>query len=150
MIRKAWKLRKRRSHQEERARVRDEIHAGWHDPDSLLDLGGMRRNSRRQHSGGILEREGMLHARLRKIRAELKTIKDLSPFIQGMSRSKTLHATIALGYFRNVLDSADFPEDHRYKTAIREALQDPVLAKVIQRKWEAFDREFPQASGSFW
>lgn len=150
MIRKIWKLRKRHANQTERARVRDEIHAGWHDPDSLLDLGGVRKTSRRMHSGGILEREGMLHARQRKIRAELKTIKDLAPFIQGMSRSKTLHSTIALGYFRHILGSDEYAEDHRYKLAIREALQDPVLAKVIQRKWEAYDREFPQESAKLW
>lgn len=150
MIRKVWKLRKRHANQAERARVRDEIHAGWQDPDSLLDLGGMRKTSRRMHSGGMPEREGMLHARQRKVRAELKAIKDLAPFIQGMCRSKTLHATIALGFFRHVLDSDAYAEDHRYKLAIREALQDPVLAKVIQRKWEAFDREFPQASGKLW
>ena len=148
MIRNAWKLSKRNEHQMERAHVRDVIHAGIHDPDRLMDLGGMQRHSRRKHAAGTRQRETVLHVRQRMVRAELKSIKDLGTFIRGMSRSRTLHSTIALGFFRHVLQSGGYAEDHRYMLAIREALEDPVLAKIIQRKWEAFDREFPGSAGS--
>lgn len=145
VIRKAWKQRKRLENQAERARVRDAIHVKMHDPEGLLDLDIERRTSRRLHVARVVKRQWMLHVQKRKIKAELKSTKDLATFIQGMSRSKTLYAMIALGYFRHVLDSAEYREDHRYKLAIRAALEDPILSKVIQRKWESFDREFPDS-----
>ena len=57
-----------------------------------------------------------------------------------------MYALVGLGFFRHVWRSDEFREDHRYKLAIGRAMEEPGLAKSIQRKWEAFDREFPDPS----
>jgi hypothetical protein len=145
-IRQAWKREKRRENQLERARVRDALQRRLRDPDSLDDLPSELRRSRRARGDATVRREWMLQERKRKIRSELKAKIDLDEYIRDMCRSKTLHALIALGFFREVLGSDAYGNEHRYKQAIRAALEDPLLSRSLRRKWEAFDRAFPAAS----
>ncbi len=141
--RKARRLEKRLAHQTERARVRENLHAGLKDPDVFLDLEGHAKNIRRMLASGKEERRALFAAQKRKARAELGNTRDLDGFLAKCSRSRTLHSLVALAYFRHVLRSEEYREDHRYKQAIRRALEEPGLAKAIQRRWDAFDREFP-------
>lgn len=143
-LRKTWAKQKRREHQSERARVRDEIHTHMHDPESLDDhLSGFGRKPRLPEAVKALKREWMLRARRRQVRAELKATKDVAGFIEGLGRSKTLYSLIAMDFFRMVLESPTYGEDSRFRQAILEALEDPSFNKVIRHKWQAFDREFP-------
>jgi hypothetical protein len=141
--RKARRLEKRLAHQAERARVRENLHAGLKDPDLFLDLEGRAKNIRRMLASGKEERRALLAAQKRKTRAELANTRDLDGFLAKSSRSRTLYTLVALAYFRHVLRSDEYRDDHRYKTAIRRALEEPGLAKSIQRRWDGFDREFP-------
>jgi hypothetical protein len=142
-LRKSWAKQRRRETQSERARVRDEIHNHMHDPESLDELAGFGRRRRQPEQVKALKREWMLRDRRRKVRAELKATKDVAGFIEGLGRSKTLYALIAMDFFRSVLESPAYGEDSRFRQAILEALEDPGLGKVIRHKWQAFDREFP-------
>ena len=54
-----------------------------------------------------------------------------------------MHALVALAFFRHVLDSEAYPEEHRFKQAIRRALEEPDRSKAIRSRWESFDEEFP-------
>lgn len=144
-----WRRRRRNANQVERARIRDAIRSTHYDPESLEELAVEPRDMR-PLSGDEGNREWMLRARRRKVRTELKSKQDLGDFIRAMSRSKTLYALIALGFFRHVLYSAEYGEDHRYKLAIREAMEDARLAKVLQRKWDELDREFPDNEHHGW
>jgi len=145
--RKARRLAKRRAHQAERARVRENLHAGLKDPDAFLDLESSAKNTRRMLASGKRERQALLGVQKRKARAELANTRDLDDFLAKSSRSRTLYSLVALAFFRHVLFSGDFREDHRYKLAIRRALEEPGLGKSIQKRWEGFDREFPGQSG---
>lgn len=147
-LRKAWAKQRRHEKQSERARVRDEIHARMHDPDSLDELSGMRRIRRKSDADKALKRELMLHARRRRVHAELKATKDVAGFIEGLGRSRTVYSLIAMDFFRHVLNSPTYGDDSRFKQGILGALEDPGLAKVIRHKWEAFDREFPGQSAA--
>lgn len=141
--RKARRKEKRLERQSERARVRENLQAGLKDPDVFLDLESRSKNIRRMLSSGRAERRALLEAQKRKARAELANTRDLDGFIAKASRSRTLHSLVALAFFRHVLESAEYREDHRFKEAIRRALAEPGLWKSIQRRWENFDREFP-------
>jgi hypothetical protein len=141
--RKARRLEKRLAHQAERARVRENLQAGLKDPEVFLDLEGRAKNIRRMLASGKEQRRALLAAQKRKARAELANTRDLDTFLAKSSRSRTLHSLVALAYFRHVLRSEEYREDHRFKEAIRRALEEPGLAKSIQRRWEGFDREFP-------
>lgn len=134
---------KRQLHQTERTRIREHLQAGLRDPETFLDLEDRKKNIRRLQAGGAAARRMLLDVQKRKVKAELGNTRDLDTFIQKTSRSRTLYASIALGFFRHVLGSEAYREDHRYKLAIRRALEEPGLCKSIQRKWEHFDREFP-------
>jgi hypothetical protein len=145
--RKARRREKRRAHQAERARIRENLHAGLKDPDAFLDLESRSKNTRRMLASGHAERRALLETQKRKARAELANTRDLDGFLSKSSRSRTLYSLVALAYFRHVLQSGEYREDHRYKEAIRRALEEPGLAKSIQRRWENFDREFPGQRG---
>jgi hypothetical protein len=145
--RKARRLEKRRAHQAERARVRENLHAGLKDPDAFLDLESRSKNIRRMLASGKEDRRALLGVQKRKARAELANTRDLDAFLAKSSRSRTLYSLVALAFFRHVLFSGEFREDHRYKLAIRRALEEPGLGKSIQKRWEGFDREFPGQSG---
>lgn len=147
-IRQAWKWEKRRENQLERAQVRVALQHRLRDPESLDELPSEPRRSKRTRGDARVRREWMLEERKRKIRSELKAKIDLDEYIRDMCRSKTLHALIALGFFREVLGSAAYGDEHRYKQAIRTALEDPLLSRSLRRKWKAFDRVFPDAAGS--
>jgi hypothetical protein len=142
-IRKLRRLNKRLANQAERTRIREHLQAGLRDPEFFLDLEGRAKNFRRLLASGPAERRGLLQVQKRKVKAELGNTRDLDTFIRKTSRSRTLYALIAMGFFRHVLRSEEYREGHRYKLAIQGALQEPGLAKAIARKWENFDREFP-------
>lgn len=146
IIRKARKKEKRHAHQVERTRIRENLQAGLRDPEIFLDLAAKSKNTRRLLSSGAAERRWLLYMQKRKVKSELQNTRDLDTFIQKTTRSRTFYALIALGFFRHVLMSDDFREDHRYKAAIRRALEEPGLSKSIHRKWDNFDREFPDRS----
>lgn len=143
VIRKARKKRKRYENQIERTRIRENIQAGLRDPEIFLDLARERKNTRRLLASGAAERRFLLNSQIRKVKAELLNTRDLETFIQKTSRSRTMHSLVAMGFFRNVLNSEEYREDHRYKLAIRKAMEEPGLSKSIQRRWESFDRQFP-------
>jgi hypothetical protein len=141
--RKTRRLEKRLAHQAERARVRENLLAGLKDPEIFLDLEDRAKNIRRMLASGKEQRRALLATQQRKARAELANTRDLDGFLAKSSRSRTLYSLVAVAYFRHVLRSGEYREDHRYKQAIRRALEEPGLAKSIQRRWDAFDREFP-------
>jgi len=141
--RKARRLSKRQAHQIERTRIRENLQAGLKDPEVFLDLESRSKNIRRLLASGKAERQALLETQKRKARAELANTRDLDTFLAKSSRSRTLYSMVALAYFRHVLRSDEYREDHRYKEAIRRALEEPGLAKSIQRRWGNFDREFP-------
>lgn len=145
--RKSRRQEKRRAHQAERARIRENLHAGLKDPEAFLDLESRSKNTKRMLASGKAERRALLETQKRKARAELANTRDLDTFLSKSSRSRTLYSMVALAYFRHVLGSGEYREDHRYKEAIRRALEEPGLAKSIQRRWESFDREFPGQRG---
>ena len=145
--RKARRLERRHAHQAERARVRENLHAGLQDPDAFFDLESRSKNIWRMLASGNSERHALLEAQKRKARSELANTRDLDSFLAKSSRSRTLSSLVALAYFRHVLRSDEFRDDHRYKEAIRRVLEEPSLAKSIQRRWECFDREFPGQRG---
>jgi hypothetical protein len=142
-IRKARRKEKRYLNQVERTRIREHLQAGLRDPECFLDLEARKKNTHRLLSSGAAERRLLLEMQLRKVKSELGNTRDLDTFIQKTSRSRTLYALIGLGFFRDVLRSEEYRDDHRYKLAIRRALEEPGLAKSIQRKWDCFDKEFP-------
>ena len=141
--RKARRLEKRRDHQAERARIRESLHAGMKDPDAFLDLESRSKNTRRMLASGKEDRRALLEAQKRKARAELANTRDLEGFLSKASHSRTLYSLVAMAYFRHVLRSDEFRDDHRYKLAISQAMEEPGLAKSIQKRWHDFDREFP-------
>lgn len=143
VIRKARKKEKRHENQIERARIREDLQAGLRDPEVFLDLAGHRKNTRKLLASGAADRRWLLYVQKRKVKAELRNTRDLDTFLEKTSRSRTLYALIAMAFFRHVLGSEEYRDDHRYKLAIRKALEEPGLAKAIHRKWENFDREFP-------
>lgn len=145
--RKARRLDKRHAHQVERTRIRENLQAGLKDPEVFLDLESRSKNLRRLLSSGAADRRALLETQKRKARAELANTRDLDTFLAKSSRSRTLYSMVALAYFRHVLRSDEYREDHRYKEAIRRALEEPGLAKSIQRRWGNFDREFPGGRG---
>jgi hypothetical protein len=150
-IRKARRKEKRRLNQIERSHIRESLHAGLRDPDVFLELDSRKKITRKQVAAGKAERLILLATQKRKVRAELNNTRDLDTFIQKTCHSKTLLATIAMGFFRHVLHSEAYREDHRYKLAILRALEEPGLSRSIQHKWDAFDREFPDpASAQSW
>lgn len=144
--RKAKRKEKRRERQAERARVRENLQAGLYDPEAFLDLESRSKNVRRMLSSGKAERRALLDAQKRKVRSELANTRDLDGFIAKAGRSRTLHSLVALAFFRHVLDSAEYREDHRFKEAIRRALGEEDQWRSIQRRWANFDREFPGAA----
>ena len=146
MVRKAIKKKKRYENQVDRARIREDIQAGMRDPENFLDLDTGRKNTRRQLSSGAVQRRWLLYVQIRKVKSELANTRDLDTFIQKTSRSKTLYALASMGFFRHVLRSDEYREDHRYKLAIRKAIEEPGLSKAIQHKWENLDRDFPDRS----
>lgn len=143
-LRKAHRKEKRRLHQTERARIREHLHAGLRDPEAYLDLESQARNHHRKSAEGGAARQALLASQGRKLKSELANTRDLDGFLAKASRSRTLYTLIAMGYFRQVLQSEAIREDHRFKVAIRHALEEPGLAKSIHRRWECFDREFPE------
>lgn len=144
-VRKARRKERRYLNQAERTRIREHLQAGLRDPETFLDLEDHKKNMHRSLAGEAARRI-LLDAQKRKVKAELNNTRDLDTFIQKTSRSRTLYALIALGFFRHVLRSEEYREDHRYKLAILRAMEEPGLNKSIQRKWETFDREFPDRS----
>lgn len=142
-IRKARRKEKRYLNQVERTRIREHLQAGLRDPECFLDLEARKKNTHRLLSSGAAERKLLLEIQLRKVKSELGNTRDLDTFIQKTSRSRTMYALIGIGFFRDVLRSEAYRDDHRYKLAIRRALEEPGLAKSIQRKWDCFDKEFP-------
>lgn len=143
VIKTPWNRDKRRANQVERARVRDLIKVNLDDPDSLADLASERRRARTAEEGSFLKRDHILKVKKRRVRAELKAKVDVEEFIRDIAKSRTLYALIAVGFFRHVLESGEYEENHRYKQAIAASLQDPALARSLKRRWEQFDREFP-------
>lgn len=146
VLRKARKQEKRYANQAERTRIREDIQAGLRDPERFLDLAVTWKNPRKLLASGAAQRRVLLSVQQRKVKAELGNTRDLDTFIQKTSRSRTLYALIAMGFFRHVLLSEEYRDDHRYKLAIRRAMGEPGLSKAIQRKWDGFDREFPDRS----
>lgn len=150
-IRKASRKEKRHLNQLERTRIREHLQAGLRDPEAFLDLEDHKKNMRRLQASGAAARRVLFEVQKRKVKAELNNTRDLDTFIQKTSRSRTLYALIALGFFRHVLRSEAYREDHRYKLAVARALEEPGLAKAIHKKWGTFDREFPaQAVETAW
>jgi hypothetical protein len=145
--RRARRRAKRFARQAERARIREHLHAGLKDPEAFLDLETRSKNMRRLLESGKPDRRSLLEIQKRKARAELSNTRDLEGFLSKASRSRTLYSLVALAFFRHVLRSDEYREDHRYKEAIRSALEEPGLAKSIHRRWENFDREFPGLRG---
>ncbi|MDB5103686.1 MAG: hypothetical protein JWP91_1375 [Fibrobacteres bacterium] len=143
IIRKARRKERRYANQADRTRIREDLQAGLRDPECFLDLESRRKNTRKLLASGAAERRWLLDMQRKKVKGELANTRDLDTFLQKTSRSRTLYALIAMGFFRHVLGSEEYREDHRYKLAIRRALEEPGLCKAIQRKWENFDREFP-------
>lgn len=143
VIRKARKKKKRYENQIERTRIRENIQAGLRDPEIFLDLAREWKNTRRLLASGAADRRHLLNSQIRKVKAELLNTRDLETFIQKTSRSRTMYALVAMGFFRNVLKSEEYREDHRYMVAIRKAMEEPGLSRSIQRRWESFDRQFP-------
>jgi hypothetical protein len=141
-LRRARRKEKRHLHQVERARIRESLHAGLRDPDVFLDLEDRKKNTLRLKASSAAARRVLLDVQKRKVKAELANTRDLDTFIQKTSRSRTLYALVGLGFFRHVLVSPEYREDHRFKLAIQRALEEPGLAKSIHRRWETFDREF--------
>lgn len=142
-LRKSRKKERRYENQADRARIREDIQAGMRDPEFFLDLAGERKNTRRLAASGRAQRLFLLEALKRRLKSELRNTRDLDTFIRKTSRSRTLYALIAIGYFRHVLNSEEYRQDHRYKLAIINAMEEPGLAKAIQSKWDNFDRQFP-------
>jgi hypothetical protein len=142
-VRKARRKDRRYLNQVERTRIREHRQAGLRDPETFLDLEDHKKNMHRLLAGSAAARRALLDMQKRKVKAEVNNTRDLDTFIQKTSRSRTLYALIALGFFRHVLRSEEYREDHRYKLAILRAMGEPGLNKSIQRKWETFDREFP-------
>ena len=145
-LRKARRKEKRHLNQVERTRIREHLQAGLRDPEAFLDLADHKKNARRLAEGGVAARRVLWEVQKRKLKSELANTRDLDTFIQKTSRSRTLYALIGMGFFRHVLRSPEFRDDHRYKLAILRALEEPGLGKSIQRRWEAFDREFPDSA----
>lgn len=145
VIKAPWKRDKRRANQVERAWVRDMLKVNLDDPDSLADLASERRRARTAKEDSSLKRDQILKEKKRRVRAELKAKVDVEEFIRDITKSRTLYALIALGFFRHVLESGEYEEGHRYKQAITASLQDPALARSLKRRWQQFDREFPSA-----
>ncbi|GEM_PF-3106168 len=142
-IRRARRKEKRHLNQVERTRVREHLHAGLLDPEAFDAVEDRKPISRKLHKDGNGERGVLLFIQKRRLKSELGNTRDLDTFIHKTSRSRTLYALIGLGFFRHVLRSETFRDDHRYKLAILRAMEEPGLGKSIQRRWEAFDREFP-------
>lgn len=149
VIKTPWKRNKRHENQVERARVRDLLKINLDDLDTLVDLASEKRRARTAAEGSTLKRDYILKEKKRRVRAELKAKVDVEEFIRDISKSKTLYALIAMGFFRHVLESGEYEEGHRCKQAIVASLQDPSLARSIKRRWEQFDREFPDADHKF-
>jgi hypothetical protein len=143
VIKAPWKRDRRRATQGERARVRDLLKIKRDDPDCLVDMDWGPRHPRRAGEDVSLKRGHILKEKKRRVRAELKAKVDVEEFIRDISKSRTLYALIAMGFFRHVLESGEYAEDHRYKLAIVACLHDPSLTRAIKRRWEQFDREFP-------
>lgn len=141
-LRRARRKEKRHMHQTERARIRESLQAGLRDPDVFLDLEDRKKNMARLKASSGAARRILLEAQKRKVKAELANTRDLDTFIQKTSRSRTLYALVGIGFFRHVLNSQEYRDDHRFKLAIIRALEEPGLAKSIHHRWEAFDREF--------
>jgi hypothetical protein len=144
--RKTRRKEKRLERQAERARIRERLEAGLRDPEAFLDLEASSKNLRRMLASGREARRALLEAQQRKVKSELANTRDLETFLAKACRSRTLHSFVAVGFFREVWRSEAYRADHRYKLAIRNALEDPGLAKSIQHKWEQFDRRFPGPS----
>jgi hypothetical protein len=141
-LRKSGKKVRRYENQAERARIREDIQAGMRDPEAFLDLAGGKKNARKLSTSGKTDRIALLTAQKRKLRSELRNTRDLDTFIRKTSHSRTLYALIAMGFFHHVMNSEEYRRDHRYKLAILGAMEEPGLAKAIQRKWDHFRREF--------
>lgn len=141
-LRRLRRKEKRHLHQVERTRIRESLHAGLRDPEVFLDLEDRKKNTLRLKASSAAARRVLLGVQKRKVKAELANTRDLDTFIQKTSRSRTLYALVGLGFFRHVLVSPEYRDDHRFKLAIQRALEEPGLAKSIHRRWEAFDREF--------
>jgi hypothetical protein len=141
-LRKASRVAKRREHQAERARIKEHLQMGLHDPELFLDLEGSKKNERRKLESGAERRQALLASQLRKVKSELANTRDLDGFIAKASRSRTLHTLVAMAFFRQVQESEEYREDHRFKAAIRKALEEPGLARSIQHRWGTFDREY--------
>jgi hypothetical protein len=150
-LRRARRKEKRHIHQLERTRIRESLHAGLRDPDVFLDLEDRKKNMARLKASSGSARRVLLQAQKRKVKAELANTRDLDTFIQKTSRSRTLYSLVGLAFFRHVLNSPEYRDDHRFKLAVLRALEEPGLAKSIHHRWEAFDREFGgRAQGIPW
>jgi hypothetical protein len=147
-IRRARRKEKRHLNQVERTRIREHLQAGLRDPEAFLDLDNRKKNMRKLQASSAAARRVLLGVQKRKLKSELANTRDLDTFIQKTTRSRTLYALVGLGFFRHVLQSGEYRDDHRYKLAILRALEEPGLSKSVQRRWEAFDREFPDRSHS--
>jgi hypothetical protein len=143
VIKTPWKRNKRHENQVERARVRDLLKINLDDLDTLVDLASEKRRARTAAEGSSLKRDFILKEKKRRVRAELKAKVDVEEFLRDITKSKTLYALIAVGFFRHVLESGEYEENHRYKQAIVACLQDPAMARSLKRRWAQFDREFP-------
>ncbi len=141
-LRRARRKEKRHLHQVERARIRESLQAGLRDPEVFLDLEDRKKNMARLKASSGAARRILLEAQKRKVKAELANTRDLDTFIQKTSRSRTLYSLVGLAFFRHVLNSPEYRDDHRFKLAISRALEEPGLAKSINHRWETFDREF--------
>ena len=141
-LRRARRKEKRHLHQVERTRIRESLQAGLRDPDVFLDLEDRKKNMARLKASSGAARRILLEAQKRKVKAELANTRDLDTFIQKTSRSRTLYSLVGIGFFRHVLNSQEYRDDHRFKLAIMRALEEPGLSKSIHHRWEAFDREF--------
>lgn len=141
-LRRARRKEKRHLHQVERTRIRESLHAGLRDPEVFLDLEDRKKNMARLKASSGAARRILLEAQKRKVKAELANTRDLDTFIQKTSRSRTLYSLVGLAFFRHVLNSPEYRDDHRFKLAISRSLEEPGLSKSINHRWETFDREF--------
>lgn len=150
IYRKRRKAKKRYANHIERASLRDALSTARNDSDELSSIPSGKISRKKVHTESSNKKEWVLNSRKRKVRAELKTRQNIHEFILEMTKSKSLYSTIALDFFRYVLQSQPTSPDERFRVAIRKAMMDPKLSNLIEKKWIAFDKHFPGTRNSLY